>query len=103
MATILDVGDTLPDFELPDHNKSPRRLSQLTRPSLLDEKLGRKDGYPLILVFGRACRWRGAWYASLTSRPGWDRSPVTSRMRRYFSTSPPSRARGTAQSGQARR
>jgi peroxiredoxin/cold shock CspA family protein len=53
MTTTLDVGDTLPDFELPDHNKRPRRLSQFTRPSHLDEKLGRKDGYPLILVFGR--------------------------------------------------
>jgi peroxiredoxin/cold shock CspA family protein len=53
MTTALQVGDTLPDFELPDHNKRPRRLSQFTQPSLLDEKLGRKDGYPLILVFGR--------------------------------------------------
>jgi cold shock CspA family protein/peroxiredoxin len=53
MTTTLQVGDTFPDFELPDHTKRPRRLSQFTRPSLLDEKLGFKDGYPLILVFGR--------------------------------------------------
>src|SRR5215210_4042694 len=53
MTTTLQVGDTFPDFELPDHSKRPRRLSQLTRPSLLDEKLGFTDGYPLILVFGR--------------------------------------------------
>src|SRR5919199_1043651 len=47
------VGDTFPDFELPDHRKSPRRLSRFTKPSLLDEKLGFADDYPLILVFGR--------------------------------------------------
>jgi cold shock CspA family protein/peroxiredoxin len=53
MTTNLRVGDTFPDFELPDHRKSPRRLSRVTEPSLLDEKLGFVDGYPLILVFGR--------------------------------------------------
>ncbi len=53
MTTNLRVGDTFPDFELPDHRKNPRRLSRFTEPSLLDEKLGFVDGYPLILVFGR--------------------------------------------------
>lgn len=53
MTTNLRVGVTFPDFELPDHRKSPRRLSRVTEPSLLDEKLGFVDGYPLILVFGR--------------------------------------------------
>ena len=53
MTTNLRVGDTFPDLELPDHRKSPRRLSRFTEPSLLDEKLGFVDGYPLILVFGR--------------------------------------------------
>ncbi len=53
MTTTPQIGDIFPDFELPDHNKRPRQLSQLTRPSLLDEKLGFIDGYPLILVFGR--------------------------------------------------
>jgi cold shock CspA family protein/peroxiredoxin len=53
MTTTLQVGDVFPDFELPDHNKRPRRLSRVTRPSLLDEKLGFTDGYPLIVVFGR--------------------------------------------------
>ena len=53
MTTNLRVGDSFPDFELPDHRKSPRRLSQFTEPSLLDEKLGFVDGYPLIVVFGR--------------------------------------------------
>lgn len=51
--TSLRVGDTFPDFELPDHDKRPRRLSGYTRPSALDERLGFDDGYPLILVFGR--------------------------------------------------
>ena len=53
MTTILQIGDPFPDFELPDHTKRPRRLSQFTQPSLLDEKLGFRDGYPVILVFGR--------------------------------------------------
>jgi peroxiredoxin len=50
--TRLRVGDAFPDFELPDHNKRPRRLSYYARPSPLDERLGFDDGYPLILVFG---------------------------------------------------
>ena len=53
MTTTMQVGNTFPDFELLDHGKRPRRLSQFTRPSLLDEKLGFIDGYPLIVVFGR--------------------------------------------------
>jgi cold shock CspA family protein/peroxiredoxin len=53
MTTRLRVGDTFPDFELPDHRQQPRRLSSYTMPSPLDEKLGFDDGYPLILVFGR--------------------------------------------------
>ena len=51
--TSLRVGDAFPDFELPDHGGRQRRLSNYTRPSSLDEKLGFDDGYPLILVFGR--------------------------------------------------
>jgi cold shock CspA family protein/peroxiredoxin len=53
MTTNLQAGDTFPDFELPDHRNKPHRLSEFTRPSLLDEKLGFVDGYPLIVVFGR--------------------------------------------------
>jgi cold shock CspA family protein/peroxiredoxin len=53
MTTNLHIGDTFPDFELPDHRKKLRRLSRFTAPSLLDEKLGFADGYPLIVVFGR--------------------------------------------------
>jgi len=53
MTTRLRVGNTFPDFELPDHRQRPRRLSSYTMPSPLDEKLGFDDGYPLILVFGR--------------------------------------------------
>jgi len=53
MTTNLQVGDAFPDFELPDHRNKRRRLSEFTSPSLLDEKLGFVDGYPLIVVFGR--------------------------------------------------
>jgi cold shock CspA family protein/peroxiredoxin len=53
MTTNLHIGDTFPDFELPDHRNKARRLSELIRPSLMDEKLGFVDGYPLIVVFGR--------------------------------------------------
>jgi cold shock CspA family protein/peroxiredoxin len=53
MTTNLQIGDIFPDFELPDHRKRLQRLSRFTAPSLLDEKLGFADGYPLIVVFGR--------------------------------------------------
>ena len=53
MMTSPQIGEPFPEFELPDHTKRPRRLTQFTQPSLLDEKLGFRDGYPLILVFGR--------------------------------------------------
>ena len=53
MMTSPQIGELFPEFELPDHTKRPRRLTQFTQPSLVDEKLGFRDGYPLILVFGR--------------------------------------------------
>ena len=53
MTTNLQVGDKFPDFEVPNHQNELIQLSQLTQPSLLDEKLGFLDGYPLILVFYR--------------------------------------------------
>ncbi len=53
MTTNLRVGDAFPDFELPDHRKKPRRLSEYVKPSPMDDKLGFTDGYPLILIFGR--------------------------------------------------
>ena len=53
MPLTFQVGDRFPDVELPDHRGDPLRLSRLTRPSLLDERLGFRDGYPLILVFLR--------------------------------------------------
>jgi cold shock CspA family protein/peroxiredoxin len=53
VATHLRTGDAFPDIELPNTRSEPVRLSQLTRPSLLDEHLGFRDGYPLILVFCR--------------------------------------------------
>jgi peroxiredoxin len=52
-AVQLTVGDQFPDGELPDQTNSPVRLSHLTRPSLLDERLGFGDGYPLIVQFFR--------------------------------------------------
>jgi len=53
VTTNLQIGDVFPDFELPDHRKKARRLSEFTKPSPMDEKLGFTDGYPLILIFGR--------------------------------------------------
>lgn len=53
MTTNLQVGDRFPNFELPNHNNEPMQFSQFTQPSLMDEKLGFCDGYPLILVFYR--------------------------------------------------
>jgi len=53
VTTNLRVGDVFPDFELPDHCKKPRWLSEYVKPSPMDEKIGFTDGYPLILIFGR--------------------------------------------------
>jgi peroxiredoxin/cold shock CspA family protein len=53
MPTNLHIGDTFPDFELPDHRGKPTKLSSFTQPSLVDKHLGFTDGYPLILIFGR--------------------------------------------------
>jgi peroxiredoxin/cold shock CspA family protein len=53
VTTNLRVGDIFPDFELPDHRKKPRRLSEYVKPSPMNEKLGFTDGYPLVLIFGR--------------------------------------------------
>jgi hypothetical protein len=50
--TTLRPGDAFPDFELPDHRKRPRRLSDNTRPGPLNERLGFDDGYPLIHCAG---------------------------------------------------
>src|SRR3712207_1854598 len=53
MTTNLCVGDPFPDVELPNQHGQRTRLASLTRPSLLDQKLGFLDGYPLIVVFYR--------------------------------------------------
>lgn len=53
MTTNLQLGERFPDFKLPNHRNELMQLSQFTKPSLLDEKLGFRDGYPLILVFYR--------------------------------------------------
>src|SRR5213080_4467640 len=53
MTTNLKVNDQFPDIELPDHRNELTRLSQFTKPGLLDTHLGFLDGYPLILVFFR--------------------------------------------------
>jgi cold shock CspA family protein/peroxiredoxin len=50
MATHLHVNDQFPDIALPNHQNEVTRLSQFTRPSLFDQRLGFLDGYPLILV-----------------------------------------------------
>ena len=41
MRDDLKVGNRFPDFELPDHTGSPRRLSELLR------------GFPGALIFDR--------------------------------------------------
>lgn len=53
MTTNLRVNDRFPDIVLPNHQNEPVRLSQLTKPGLLDQRLGFLDGYPLIVVFLR--------------------------------------------------
>ena len=51
--TNLSVGDTFPDFMLPDQGGSPKTLSGYTVPGQVDEKMGFLDGYPIILIFSR--------------------------------------------------
>jgi cold shock CspA family protein/peroxiredoxin len=53
MTTNLRVNDRFPDIVLPNHQNESVRLSQLTKPGLLDQRLGFLDGYPLIVVFLR--------------------------------------------------
>src|SRR5436305_14764217 len=53
MSTYLQVNDQFPDIALPNHQNEVTRLSQFTKPGLLDQRLGFLDGYPLILVFFR--------------------------------------------------
>ena len=53
MMTNLNVGDRFHDIELPDYDNRRVRLSHFTRPTLIDEKLGFLDGYPLIVIFNR--------------------------------------------------
>lgn len=51
--TNLGVGETFPDFMLPDHEGRPKTLSGYTKPSQMDAKMGFLDGYPIILIFSR--------------------------------------------------
>ena len=54
MTTNLQVNDQFPDIELPNYQNELKRLSQFTKPSLLDQHLGFLDGYPMILgLFSR--------------------------------------------------
>lgn len=53
MTTKLQIGDRFPNIALPNHQKEPTQLSQITQPGLIDQKLGFLDGYPLIVVFYR--------------------------------------------------
>ena len=45
MTTVIRVGEKFPDIVLPNHSSKATRLSRLTSPGLLDEKLGFLDGY----------------------------------------------------------
>lgn len=53
MPCNLKVGDRFPDFELPDHEKRPFKLSKITQPPEYDKRLGFNNGYPVIVMFYR--------------------------------------------------
>jgi len=53
MSNNLKPGDKFPDFQLPDHEGKQVSPSDFTRPSIVDQKLGFNDGYPLVVVFYR--------------------------------------------------
>ncbi len=44
MTTNLRVNDRFPDIVLPNHQNESVQLSQLTKPGLLDQRLGFLDG-----------------------------------------------------------
>jgi cold shock CspA family protein/peroxiredoxin len=53
MTCSLQINDRFPDATLPDQRGIVTRLSKFTRPGQIDEQLGFRDGYPLIVIFGR--------------------------------------------------
>lgn len=53
MALHLSTNAVFPDLELPNQQGKLTKLSSLTRPSLVDNYLGFRDGYPLVVIFGR--------------------------------------------------
>jgi cold shock CspA family protein/peroxiredoxin len=53
MPLSIRIGDQFPDFELPNSRHELVRLSHVTRPGVMEERLGFSDGYPLILHFFR--------------------------------------------------
>ncbi len=53
MKSLIQPGQTFPDFELPDQNGKLGKLSSFTRQSEADKRYGFKDGYPLIVIFSR--------------------------------------------------
>src|SRR5437588_7819239 len=53
MTTNLKVNDQFPHIQLPAPRNELTRLSQFTKPGLLDQHLGFLAGYPLTLVFFR--------------------------------------------------
>lgn len=53
MPCNIKVGDRFPDFQLPDVNKKLVTLSNKTKASEMDHRLGFNDGYPIILMFYR--------------------------------------------------
>src|SRR5271165_3444334 len=53
VTTNLRVNDQFPDLALPNHQNEVTQLSHLTKPTVLDTRLGFLDGNPLIVVFYR--------------------------------------------------
>ncbi|MEL7005178.1 MAG: redoxin domain-containing protein [Bacteroidota bacterium] len=53
MPCNLTFGDRFPDFLLPNTSGKMVRLSDKTRASEMDKRLGFNDGYPLIVMFYR--------------------------------------------------
>jgi cold shock CspA family protein/peroxiredoxin len=54
MNPAIVVGARFPDIELPDFRDRMVRLSNFTKPSPMDDVLGFRDGYPLIVIFYRS-------------------------------------------------
>ena len=69
MSRNLDIGTAIPDFELPDENGTPHRLSELQGDDLVVVHLSRGEHCPRERMFHRELlrfhEWSGVAFTQL--------------------------------------